>query len=75
MHFIPIDGAVVLVTIKTSPFIHQNVVDPKGIGNFGVTFTLTLVGVPVQSLHIKRIKSEITIFQVTKKIRILFLKI
>ena len=47
LHFIPIDGAVVLVAIKTSPFIRQNVVDPKGVGNFGVIFSFALVGIPI----------------------------
>ena len=47
LHFIPIDGAVVLVAIKTSPFIRQNVVDPKGVGNFGVIFTFALVCIPI----------------------------
>ena len=47
LHFIPIDGAVVLVAIKTSPFICQNVVDPKGVGNFGVIFSFALVSIPI----------------------------
>ena len=53
LHFIPVEGAVILISVETGPLVIRDAIDPERIGDFGVAFSLTLILVFVQALKLK----------------------